>query len=95
MWGWGQSYDIVIKTTGVFNYNNDLLVEMRLLYGSRKAFMGGIPITNFLEDTLDPLRSDRRWTKSRQTWPRGEFSRRTQATAHREFEGEEANDCRR
>lgn len=51
------------RTTGVFNYNNDIPVEMRLLYGCRIAFMGGTLITSLLEDTLDPLRSDPSWTQ--------------------------------
>lgn len=56
------------KTIQVFNNNNDITDGMRSLFGYREASMGGAPIINFFEETLDYLGSyeeNLEWTKRR------------------------------
>jgi len=47
----------------VFNYNNNFLVELRLLYMCRTAFAKGIAITQFFEVHLASLFSESSWAE--------------------------------
>lgn len=49
------------RATGVFNYDNKLLVDVCLLYECRAHFIGGTPIQNFLFAHLEPLTTNIRW----------------------------------
>lgn len=62
------------RMSGAFN-NHSILVEVRLLYRCREAFMGSAPITNLLEDTLDPLGAHRGLAENNSDLVRDESSR--------------------
>lgn len=49
------------RETSVFNYDNNLLVGVSLLYKCRGQFLGGTPIQTFLFAHFEPLALDVLW----------------------------------
>lgn len=49
------------RNTMVFNYDNDCLVEISLMYECLTAFVSGTPIQNFFSANFAPLMDDLRW----------------------------------
>lgn len=50
-----------IYEDGVFNYNNNVVIELRLLYEIRRAFTSGTPISTWIKTFLAPLADSLAW----------------------------------
>lgn len=50
-----------IYEDGVFNYNGNLVIELRVLYELREAFRTGTPISTWVRRFLKPRSNDIRW----------------------------------
>ncbi|CAN0372978.1 unnamed protein product, partial [Ectocarpus fasciculatus] len=50
-----------IYEDGVFNFNNNVVIEVRLLYDIRRAFSSGTPISTWIKTFLAPLGDSLAW----------------------------------
>lgn len=62
------------RKTGVYNYNNHLLIEMSLLYSCRDAFMQGTPIQTFFATFLERLQEDCDWSDANPDLDNSDFT---------------------
>lgn len=51
------------RTTGMMNFNNNLLVDIRILVDTRALYMEGLPIQAIFETLFDPLLDEHLWSK--------------------------------
>lgn len=53
-----------IYEDGVFNYNGNVVIELRVLYQLRRAVRAGTPVSTWVRTFLQPRVDDIRWLKA-------------------------------